>query len=330
MIRMNDTRLFYSKGTKSQEQFNEAHEYLNEVQSMRHDNPEDTSGTLSECVQDDMKMVIYGSNMIERAGLDLNETNQMVDRFFRGQEVEVGERDDNYEMQLQKYMQAKHSMQEAENLILRTRWEVIQHVKALCFLTNAFVTEKKPLSEDLIKETHKILCTNVSHPKYGTPWKDYAGIYRNEVRQPGSKQMGAEVHAGGTNFTASGMVPKAMSRFVKELNQKIEDANQCGTLDPFCLAAWACADFVVIHPFLDGNGRTCRILLNAITLRYAGIVVPIGEHDDERSKYLDIKRRYSDDCDGEGEFAEMVLDIGTAGLKAMRDRVKAKSCPLIG
>ncbi|KAF6239174.1 hypothetical protein HO173_002435 [Letharia columbiana] len=321
-IRMSDTRLFYSRKSRPQEQFNEALQYLNEIQGIRRDSPEKTAEIMSQCIQDDMKLVIFGSNMIERAGLNLAETIKMVDRIFKGQEVDVGERDDDYQMQLENYIEAKHSAQEAENHILRTRWEVIQHARALWFLTNSFVIEQRPLSEELIKETHKILCTNVSHPKYDTPWQDYAGKYRNHVRQPGSKQMGAEVNAGGTHFTASQMVPKAMSRFVTELNNKIEEATQRGALDPFCLAAWACADFVVIHPFLDGNGRTCRILLNAITMRYAGIVVPIGEHDEERSKYLNIKRRYSEDCDGEGEFAEMVLDRGTARLQAMRDKVK--------
>ena len=321
---MNDTRFYYSKGSKPQEQFDEALDYLKEIQTIKQSNPEDTAEIISECIQEDMKTVIFGSNMIERAGLDLNETMKIVDRIFKGQEVDVTERDNNYQTQLQKYVQAKHTSQEADEHIIRTRWEVVQHAKALWFLTNAFVTEKKSLSEDLIKETHKILLTNIPHPKYGTPWQDYAGIYRNGVRQPGSKQMGAEVNAGGTHFTASAAVPRAMGRFVKELNKKIEEANESGTLDPFCLAAWACADFVIIHPFLDGNGRTCRIILNAITMRYAGIVVPIGEHDEERSKYLDIKRRYSEDCDGEGEFAGMVLDRGTARLKAMRDKVKSR------
>lgn len=44
--------------------------------------------------------------------------------------------------------------------------------------------KKKPLSEELFKETHKILCTNISHPKYDTSWEEYADIYRNDVRQP--------------------------------------------------------------------------------------------------------------------------------------------------
>lgn len=43
-------------------------------------------------------------------------------------------------------------------------------------------------------------------------------------------------------------------------------------------------------PFLDGNGRTCRILPNAITMRYAGIFISIGEHEEERLKEIDIRR----------------------------------------
>lgn len=320
---MSDTRLFYSKEIRRQEQFNQALQYLNEIQYLRKIRLEETTEITSQCIEDDMKLAIFGSNMIERAGLDLAETMRLGDRIFKNQEVEVGERDQKYKMQLEKYMEAKHDAQEAEKRILRSRWEVIQHARALWFLTNAFVTERKPISEELIKETHKILCTNVSHPKYGTPWEEYAGVYRNDVRQPGAKQKGAEVNAGGTHFTASGMVPKAMRRFIMELNNRVEEAKQRGALDPFCLAAWACADFVVIHPFLDGNGRTCRLLLNAITMRYAGIVVRLGEHDEERSKYLNIKRRYSKDCDGEGEFAEMVLDRGTARLEEMRDKIKS-------
>ena len=322
-IRMGDTRLFYSKSSKPRQQFEEALGYLTEIQAYGREHPDKTADIMSQCVQDDMKLVIFGSNMIEKAGLDRAETFRLIDKVFRGQDVDVQERDEHYKKQLEKYTKDKQGALEAEHHILRSRLEVVQHARALWFLTNAFVTENKPLSEELIKETHRILCMNVSHPKYETPWQEYAGLYRNLVRQPGSREMGAEVHAGSTCFTASQMVPKAMTRFMSELNQKLDDAEESGSLDPFCLAAWACAEFVQIHPFLDGNGRTCRIILNAIMMRYAGIVVTIGEHDEERTHYIDIKRRYSQDCDGEGEFAEMVLDRGTARLKALRDRLKS-------
>lgn len=105
--------------------------------------------------------------------------------------------------------------------------------------------------------------------------------------------MGAEVHAGGTHFTALAMIPRAMRRFFEELNKNIEEVNQRDIPNPFCLAAWACADFVVIYPFLDYDGHTGRMLLNAITMRYAGITDLMDEYDVGRSRYLDIKRRCS-------------------------------------
>ena len=41
-----------------------------------------------------------------------------------------------------------------------------------------------------------------------------------------------------------------------------------------------------------------EFLLNAILLRYAGIVIPIGEHDEEREEYLATIRREVDTRDG--------------------------------
>ena len=41
--------------------------------------------------------------------------------------------------------------------------------------------------------------------------------------------------------------------------------------------------------FLDGNERLCFFLLNAILLKHTGIVEPVGEHDEERAEYFEIK-----------------------------------------
>lgn len=194
-------------------------------------------------------------------------------------------------------------------------------LKALQFITNAVMTDHQEITEQLIQATHAILIKGVDHPKYGTPFKDYAGVYRNRVKQPGTEIMGAEVNAGGHHFTASKAVPNAMANLITNLHSDIAEAENTKTLDPFTLAAKYCGKFVCIHPFLDGNGRMCRLLLNLILLKYAGIVVPIGECEGERKEYLDIKRRYSADGEDEGEFAAMVLERATLRLKTIGDKL---------
>ena len=41
---------------------------------------------------------------------------------------------------------------------------------------------------------------------------------------------------------------------------------------------------MTIPPFLDKNGRTCGLLLNAILFRYAGIAISLGEMEKGRGK----------------------------------------------
>lgn len=112
-----------------------------------------------------------------------------------------------------------------------------------------------------------------------------------------------------------------MKNLIINLNADTEQVERTKRLDTYTLAAKYWAELVCIHPFLDGNGRLCRLLLNAILRKCAGIVALIGEHDEARDEYFAIKQRYSRDCEGEGEFAAMAWDRATIRLKAMKDKL---------
>ncbi|CEJ91208.1 hypothetical protein VHEMI06936 [[Torrubiella] hemipterigena] len=62
-------------------------------------------------------------------------------------------------------------------------------------------------------------------------------------------------------------------------------------IDPYTSAARYHHQFVMIHPFLDGNGRVARILLNTLLLKHAGHLVAFGLDEHEKAEYLDRVRQ---------------------------------------
>ena len=80
-------------------------------------------------------------------------------------------------------------------------------------------------------------------------------------------------------------VPAQMEEFGKWLNRATipgdEFASQAGLLRAVVAHAW----FVYIHPFIDGNGRTARLLMNLILMRFGYPVAIIAKED--RLRYYD-------------------------------------------
>ncbi|GAB7343923.1 hypothetical protein MBLNU457_1876t1 [Dothideomycetes sp. NU457] len=216
--------------------------------------------------------VVYGSNFIEKAGSSKDVTLEISNKIFRGEEL----------------------AEEADEELPQDVREVIQHCRAFSHHIAETVVQDKPLSEALILATHKILTYKVRSSD-GDSHETYGGQYRTE-----------SVSAGMHTFTPPQQVPVEMRRMINEYNADIAAAAASNSLDPFVLAAKYCHKFVNIHPFADGNGRTCRIILNAILLKYAGIVVPLGENDDEREEYLGVAGRSSMSEAGRDEEMEEV------------------------
>ena len=71
-----------------------------------------------------------------------------------------------------------------------------------------------------------------------------------------------------------------MARLISDFAYDIKEAENTQELDPFFLTAKYCHNFVMIHPYLDGDGRVCRLLLKAILLKYASIIVPLVEKNE--------------------------------------------------
>jgi Fic family protein len=108
-----------------------------------------------------------------------------------------------------------------------------------------------------------------------------------------------------------GMKPPSWTDVPVRMDEWLADAQALRDLDAPHLPAelaWMHARFEQVHPFLDGNGRTGRLLLNLLLVRlgYPPAIIRKGE----RARYLATLRRADDgDCGLLGEFlARAILD----------------------
>ena len=169
---------------------------------------------------------------------------------------------------------------------LREIYEVINHKKAYGYVKKC-IAEKKPIDENIVKDLHAILTENII----------VGGIYRNE-----------EVRISGAGFTppAGNEMYMQIKNFYEDLKIKEKELN------PIELAAWTHAEFVRIHPFVDGNGRTGRLIMNYQLLKSGYLPVSIAKEN--RLDYYNALEQYASGgnltvfSDFIAELEEMQLD----------------------
>lgn len=313
---MDANYLAYEEYQDNNSAFRNAQAMIEEIEGLIQLQDEKAIAAYQRTIEDDMALAIFGSNYIERVGAKLFDTINICKRVFAGEQINAADlppRDAEYERILAHLRDDLKIKDPGVMHVARSRREIIQHAQALQHITQAVIDRNEPFSEQLIKQTHKILCNGISvNSDNPTEPEYYSGRYRTVI-----------VQAGSCNFTPPQFVAKNMKELVSELNDDIRKCEESNTLDPFQLAAKYSMRFLQIHPFQDGNGRICRLILNALLLKYAGIVVSIGEQDKDRSEYMEICKRESAEMYGGGEFATLVLKRSVGKLEKLRASIRA-------
>jgi Fic family protein len=144
--------------------------------------------------------------------------------------------------------------------------EVINHKEAIDYL-RAIVAGTEELSEWTIKSLHELILKN--HQKY----HDQRGRYRIE-----------DVQITGTTFVPpiSMRVHELMGVLIEHYNEK-----QTAEMHPVALAADMHSELVGVHPFIDGNGRTSRLVMNFILMRAGFPIANISGDKAKRVEYYE-------------------------------------------
>lgn len=217
--------------------------------------------------------MVYGSNLIENAGCSPRWlTEKISGLIFHGQEVpeEIDETGEEYEV-IKQYLE-RSQLPADTAAIAKSRREIVQHAKAAAYMIDELVMKDQDLSEEIIRQTHSILTHRIDAP--GTPWSEYSGVYRTQ-----------EVSAGLQSFPHPTVVPYKMKSMILDFKSELKQAEKTRNIDPIAFASKYAQKFVNIHPFIDGNGRTCRLILNALLLKYGCCLVCIGKQEFDRLIY---------------------------------------------
>jgi len=167
---------------------------------------------------------------------------------------------------------------------LREIYEVVNHNKAFVYAQKC-IAEGKPLDEGIVKDIHELLMENIFQ----------GGIYRNvDVRI-----TGAAHHPPTPN-----VMYVQVKSFYADLPYKAD-------LNPIELAAWTHAEFVKIHPFADGNGRTSRLIMNYQLMAHG--FLPVSIPKETRLSYFEALEAYAVNGDL-ATFANMVAGLEEARL----------------
>jgi Fic family protein len=172
--------------------------------------------------------------------------------------------------------------------------EAINHQHAIDFVEH-LAAQPEAISEDDIKAIHRLVLRTIDD--------DHAGVYRQQ-----------QVFIAGSAYLppSASAIPGRMAEFAEWLarsgdaiRQEIPDA-----LHPVERAAHAHFWLVDIHPFVDGNGRAARLLMNLLLLQ-ASYPIAIIRHEERAAYYAALEEGH------EGRLASFLQLVAEAVDRTM-------------
>ena len=133
---------------------------------------------------------------------------------------------------------------------MREHLEAINHAEAIDYIKD-FARNDTEISERTIKEIHAIVLHGID--------RENAGRYRTVP-----VMISGSTHTPPQPYLIAPQMEAFMLRFAQ-----MEAAKE----HPIIIAAYLHDELVRIHPFVDGNGRTSRLLMNLYLLRHGYTLV---------------------------------------------------------
>lgn len=174
---------------------------------------------------------------------------------------------------------------------MREHLEAINHTEAINYIKD-IAKQDIEISERTIKEIHALILHGID--------RENAGRYRTvPVMISGSTHMPPQP------YLIEKQMEDFMLRFQQMKNEKVH---------PVLVAAYLHDELVRIHPFIDGNGRTSRLLMNLYLLRNGYVIITLkGSNDAKVSYYMALEKSHTEHLSE--DFQKLVIEAEIAALQ---------------
>ena len=174
---------------------------------------------------------------------------------------------------------------------MREHLEAINHAEAISYIKD-IAKQDIEISERTIKEIHALILHGID--------RENVGRYRTvPVMISGSTHMPPQPY----------LVEKQMEDFILRFKQMEKEK-----IHPVLIAAYLHDELVRIHPFIDGNGRTSRLLMNLYLLRHGYVIITLkGSNDAKVSYYMALEKSHTEHLPE--DFQKLVVEAEIAALQ---------------
>lgn len=174
---------------------------------------------------------------------------------------------------------------------MREHLEAINHTEAINYIKD-IAKQDIEISERTIKEIHALILHGID--------RENAGRYRTvPVMISGSTHMPPQPY----------LIEKQMEDFMLRFKQM-----EAEKVHPVLIAAYLHDELVRIHPFIDGNGRTSRLLMNLYLLRHGYVIITLkGSNDAKLNYYKALEKSHTEQLPE--DFQKLVIEAEIAALQ---------------
>ena len=174
---------------------------------------------------------------------------------------------------------------------MREHLEAINHTEAISYIKD-IAKQDIEISERTIKEIHALILHGID--------RENAGRYRTvPVMISGSTHMPPQPY----------LIEKQMEDFILRFKQMEKEK-----VHPVLIAAYLHDELVRIHPFIDGNGRTSRLLMNLYLLRHGYVIITLkGSNDAKVNYYKALEKSHTEQLPE--DFQKLVIEAEIMALQ---------------